>query len=123
MKSEAEARAACASAHRQLCTHRGAVGAYVAALAAGRLHANWVARLTFAQPARALVLDVEVAGELPDVNPFDFFVEPDAATFPFTYAPAVAWALQSYAAARRAPGGTGERAQPPFPDEAGRQPR
>jgi transglutaminase-like putative cysteine protease len=61
-------------------------------------YANWVARLTFPAHARELALRVELAGALVDVNPFDFFVEPDAARFPFTYAPAVQRALGPYLA-------------------------
>jgi transglutaminase-like putative cysteine protease len=50
--------------------------------------ANWVARLTF--PERASLL------ELVDVNPFNFFVDPGAAGFPFVYAPMVRRALAPY---------------------------
>jgi len=56
-------------------------------------YANWVARLTFPERASRLALRVELAGELVDVNPFDFFVDPEAAVFPFAYALAVRRAL------------------------------
>jgi transglutaminase-like putative cysteine protease len=54
---------------------------------------NWVARVTFAERVRELALDVEVAATFVDVNPFDFFVEPAAASWPFAYAPPIARAL------------------------------
>jgi transglutaminase-like putative cysteine protease len=56
-------------------------------------YANWVARLTFPQRASRLALRVDLAGELVEVNPFDFFVDPEAAVFPFAYAPVLRRAL------------------------------
>src|SRR4030095_6048870 len=53
-------------------------------------YGNWVARLGF--PERSDVIEIEgdlVAG-LTVIKPFDFFVEPYAEKFPFTYAPALA---------------------------------
>jgi transglutaminase-like putative cysteine protease len=58
--------------------------------------ANWVARLTFPDRASLLELRVELSGELVDVNPFNFFVDPAAAGFPFAYAPMVRHALAPY---------------------------
>ena len=58
--------------------------------------ANWVARLTFPERASRLELRVELSGELVDVNPFNFFVDPGAAGFPFAYAPMVRHALGPY---------------------------
>jgi transglutaminase-like putative cysteine protease len=56
-------------------------------------HNNWVARLTFAARSVSLVLDVVLEGTLVEFDPFDFFVDPSAATWPFAYAPGVARAL------------------------------
>lgn len=58
--------------------------------------ANWVARVTFPQASDRLVLRVEMSGEMVQVNPFDFFVDPDAARFPFGYAQSVRHALGPY---------------------------
>ncbi len=58
--------------------------------------ANWVARLTFPERASLLELRVELSGELVDVNPFNFFVDPDAAGFPFAYGQMVRHALAPY---------------------------
>lgn len=60
--------------------------------------ANWVARLTFPERARRLAIDVELAAAYVDVNPFDFFVDPSAYTWPFAYAADVARALAPYRA-------------------------
>lgn len=46
---------------------------------------NHVARLVFSEPCQALTIDVELTAVLTPFNPFDFFLEPDAATFPFSY--------------------------------------
>ncbi|HEY7902405.1 MAG TPA: transglutaminase family protein [Casimicrobiaceae bacterium] len=61
-------------------------------------YANWVARLTFPERARRLAIDVELTATYVDVNPFDFFVDPSAFTWPFAYVPDVARALAPYRA-------------------------
>ncbi len=57
---------------------------------------NWVARLTFPRPTPELAFEVELDAGYVDVNPFDFFVDPSASTWPFAYAPLVARALGPY---------------------------
>jgi uncharacterized protein (DUF2126 family)/transglutaminase-like putative cysteine protease len=48
-------------------------------------HGNYLARIVFPDMARDLLVDVEVIAEMAVLNPFDFFLEPSAETFPFVY--------------------------------------
>lgn len=50
------------------------------------VHGNSVARFFFGEPVAALQITVELHAELAEINPFDFFLEPEAATWPFRYA-------------------------------------
>jgi uncharacterized protein (DUF2126 family)/transglutaminase-like putative cysteine protease len=57
---------------------------------------NWQARLTFPEPTREFVVEVDLVAELAIINPFDFFLEPAAEKFPFSYDPALAIELAPF---------------------------
>jgi len=46
---------------------------------------NYLARLVFEQPTRELCVEVDLVAEMAVLNPFDFFLEPQAEKFPFAY--------------------------------------
>lgn len=50
---------------------------------------NYAARLVFDQPTRELCVEVDLIAEMAVLNPFDFFLEPQAEKFPFAYDPAL----------------------------------
>ncbi len=52
---------------------------------------NYLARVTFPEKVREFRLEVDLVAEMAVYNPFDFFLEPQAETFPFTYED---WQLQ-----------------------------
>jgi uncharacterized protein (DUF2126 family)/transglutaminase-like putative cysteine protease len=47
--------------------------------------ANYLARLTFPNPTREFRIEVDLVAEMAVFNPFDFFLEPYAQSFPFAY--------------------------------------
>src|SRR6266850_128529 len=57
-------------------------------------HGNYLARFVFPEKARQLLIEVNLTAELSVFNPFDFFLEPSAETFPFAYEP---WLKQELA--------------------------
>src|ERR1700752_1026827 len=48
---------------------------------------NRQARFVFPEPASEFTITVDLVADMAVVNPFDFFVEPFAETFPFDYPP------------------------------------
>ncbi len=60
---------------------------------------NWLARLVFPDPADHFELKVDLVVDIETINPFDFFVEEAAETWPFAYDPAVAAELAPFLAA------------------------
>jgi uncharacterized protein (DUF2126 family) len=50
-------------------------------------YGNYLARLVFTEQVQELVVEVDVQAEMTVVNPFDFFLEPAAEKYPFSYTP------------------------------------
>ena len=57
---------------------------------------NYLARLVFPERTRRLQLEVGLVVEMAVFNPFDFFLEPSAESFPFAYEPSLRRDLQPY---------------------------
>jgi uncharacterized protein (DUF2126 family)/transglutaminase-like putative cysteine protease len=57
---------------------------------------NYLARFVFPEPTRELVIAVEVVADMTVINPFDFFLEEEARTWPFRYEAALARDLAPY---------------------------
>jgi uncharacterized protein (DUF2126 family)/transglutaminase-like putative cysteine protease len=66
---------------------------------------NHVARLVFPEPAKHLVLEVDLVAELVAINAFDFFLEPQVETFPFSYDAVLTAELAPYLATPPSTGG------------------
>src|SRR3982074_3068198 len=61
-------------------------------------HGNWLARFVFPEKATELKIEVDFSAQMTVINPFDFFVEPYADSFPFAYPAALATELAPYLA-------------------------
>ncbi|MCP5324817.1 MAG: transglutaminase family protein [Oceanospirillaceae bacterium] len=59
-------------------------------------YGNFVARFVFPEKVRSFEVNVEVIADMTVINPFDFFLEPYAEKFPFTYEEKLAAQLHPY---------------------------
>ena len=50
-------------------------------------HGNWLARFVFPEKTREFRIEVDLLTEMAVFNPFDFFLDEYAETFPFPYRP------------------------------------
>ncbi len=57
---------------------------------------NYLARIVFNEPMKRLDVEVDLVVEMAVHNPFDFFLEEKAQTYPFSYEPEVARELAPY---------------------------
>ncbi|MEO7424013.1 MAG: transglutaminase family protein, partial [Fibrobacteria bacterium] len=57
---------------------------------------NFMARVVFPEPQREFEVEVGLVADMTTINPFDFFVEPEADKFPFTYSPSLRESLAPY---------------------------
>jgi len=59
---------------------------------------NWLARFVFPEKASELKIEVDFTAQMTVINPFDFFVEPYADSFPFQYSTDLKTELAPYLA-------------------------
>ena len=57
---------------------------------------NYLARLVFPEPATELLVEVDLVAEMAVYNPFDFFLEPQAEQYPFSYEASAARELRPF---------------------------
>src|ERR1700691_4794780 len=57
---------------------------------------NYLARFVFPEPTTEFRVAVDLVAEMAIINPFDFFLEASAETYPFVYEPALAHELRPY---------------------------
>src|ERR1017187_900056 len=57
---------------------------------------NYLARLVFPEPTTELFVEVDLVAEMAVFNPFDFFLEPYAEQYPFSYDPSAARELRPF---------------------------
>jgi len=59
-------------------------------------YGNWLARYVFPEPVTELRIEVDLVADMTAYNPFDFFVEAGATTWPFAYPEELAPDLEIY---------------------------
>jgi len=57
---------------------------------------NWQARLVFTEPTRVFKVEVDLVADMTVIDPFDFFLEPQADSYPFEYDPWLARELRPF---------------------------
>src|SRR5580698_7934784 len=57
---------------------------------------NYLARLVFPEPTTELLVEVDLVAEMAVYNPFDFFLEPYAEQYPFSYDSSAARELRPF---------------------------
>src|SRR5476651_1682017 len=57
---------------------------------------NWLARIVFPEKTDHFTVAIDLTVEMDVINPFDFFLEPDAEEYPFTYAKDLKAELEPY---------------------------
>src|SRR5579863_9927939 len=57
---------------------------------------NYLARLVFPEPTTELLVEVDLVAEMAVYNPFDFFLEPGAEQYPFSYDSSAARELRPF---------------------------
>jgi transglutaminase-like putative cysteine protease len=57
---------------------------------------NYLARVVFPQQTRELSVEVDLVADMTVIDPFDFFLEPSAAEYPFHYEPWLGKELAPY---------------------------
>src|ERR1700679_127600 len=57
---------------------------------------NYLARLVFPEPTSEFFVEVDLVADMAVYNPFDFFLEPAAENYPFTYEEATARELRPF---------------------------
>jgi uncharacterized protein (DUF2126 family)/transglutaminase-like putative cysteine protease len=64
-------------------------------------YSNRLARIVFPKKTRELDIEVDLVAEMTVINPFDFFLEPDAEKYPFKYDEVLARELAPYLEAEK----------------------